>query len=187
MSANKWSSRVILAVIGLCFGFEAVAQTRWEKELEEAVPLFGHRNWIVVADSAYPAQISSGVKTIATGVKQIEVVEAVLGAVEKAPHVRGTVFLDTELPHVPEQHAPGIAEYRSNLKQVLEKRKTISLPHEEIIAQLDEAGKTFHVLVLKTDLTLPYTSVFVRLDCGYWSDEAEAALRKAMANQKKAK
>jgi len=33
-------------------------------------------------------------------------------------------------------------------------------------------------LLLKTKLTLPYTSVFFRLDCGYWTDEAETQLRK---------
>jgi hypothetical protein len=34
--------------------------------------------------------------------------------------------------------------------------------------------------VLKTNMTLPYTSVFIELDCGYWSPEAEARLRAAM-------
>ncbi|MHB1306661.1 MAG: hypothetical protein ACYC23_06230, partial [Limisphaerales bacterium] len=55
-----------------------------------------------------------------------------------------------------------------------------SLPHERIISRLDEAGKTFHVLILKTRMTLPYTSVFLELDCGYWSPEAEKALRDAL-------
>ena len=46
---------------------------------------------------------------------------------------------------------------------------------------LDAAGRAFRVLLLKTTLALPYTSVFVELDCGYWSAEAEAALRAAIA------
>lgn len=158
----------------------ASAQSDWKAELNRTLPLLGHRNWIVVADSAYPAQTADGVKTIATGAQQIEVVRAVLAAVEKARHVRGAVFLDAELPQVPEKFATGIDDYRTELKQALQGQQVTSLPHDEIIKQLDEAGKTFHVLLLKTDLTLPYTSVFVRLDCGYWSDEAEAALRKAM-------
>jgi hypothetical protein len=29
-------------------------------------------------------------------------------------------------------------------------------------------------------LAQPYTSVFLRLDCGYWSAEAEEALRAAL-------
>jgi len=36
------------------------------------------------------------------------------------------------------------------------------------------------VLVIKTPLALPYTSVFVQLDCGYWTPEAEQQLRRAM-------
>ena len=58
---------------------------------------------------------------------------------------------------------------------------TVSLPHEQIIRRLEEAGRSFQVLVLKTDLTLPYSSVFIELECGYWTDEAEHALRDALA------
>jgi hypothetical protein len=36
-------------------------------------------------------------------------------------------------------------------------------------------------------MTLPYTSVFIRLDCGYWSDEAELELRAAMEAAENAK
>jgi len=31
------------------------------------LPLFGHRNWIVVADSAYPAHSMPGIETIVSG------------------------------------------------------------------------------------------------------------------------
>ena len=46
--------------------------------------------------------------------------------------------------------------------------------------ELDEAGKSFHVLLLKSKLTLPYTTVFLQLDCGYWSNEAEQNLRRSI-------
>ena len=52
-----------------------------------------------------------------------------------------------------------------------------SVPHEELIAKLDGAAKMFRILILKTDMTLPYTSVFVQLDCGYWISDAEKRLR----------
>lgn len=152
----------------------------WQTDLEKQLPLLGHRNWIVVADSAYPSQTAPGIKTIYTGEKQLDAVKKVLAAVGRVKHVRGTVFVDAELPHVPEKFARGITDYRTGLKKALEGHKVTSLPHEEIIEQLDEAGQTFHVLLLKTDLTLPYTSVFIRLDCGYWSDEAEKELRAAI-------
>jgi hypothetical protein len=40
----------------------------WERQLRESLPLYGHRNWIVVADAAYPAQSKHGIETVlATG------------------------------------------------------------------------------------------------------------------------
>jgi len=151
----------------------------WRATLEKQLPLLGHRNWIVVADSAYPWQTSPGIETIDTGADQLDVVKAVLGALKKYRHVRPVLYTDAELPFVPENRAPGVTRYRERLGRILG-ATAISLPHEEIIGRLDEAGKTFHVLLLKTTLALPYTSVFVQLDCGYWSPEAERALREAM-------
>jgi hypothetical protein len=153
----------------------------WRATLDERLPLLGHRNWIVVADAAYPWQASAGIETIDTGSDHVAVVRGVLEAIAGSRHVRPVVHLDAELPFVPEAHAPGIAICRKVLAAALGGLATVSLPHEEIIALLDEAGRTFRILLLKTTLALPYTSVFVRLDCGYWSAEAEEALRIAIA------
>ncbi len=81
---------------------------------------------------------------------------------------------------VAEDNAPGIGVYRRALGKVLANQPVHVLPHEPIIAKLDEAGKTFTVLLIKTPLTMPYTSVFFQLECGYWNAKAEAELRKAM-------
>ena len=153
----------------------------WRATLEERLPLLGHRNWIVVADSAYPWQASAGIETIDTGSDHVAVVRGVLEAIAGSRHVRPVVHLDAELPFVPGVHAPGIASCREALAGALGGLATVSLPHEDIIGLLDEAGRAFRILLLKTTLALPYTSVFVRLDCGYWSAEAEAALRAAIA------
>ena len=153
----------------------------WRATLDERLPLLGHRNWIVVADSAYPWQASAGIETIDTGADHVAVVRGVLEAIAGSRHVRPVVHLDAELPFVPEAHAPGITILREALTAALSGLASIPLPHEEIIARLDEAGRAFRILLLKTTLALPYTSVFVRLDCGYWSAEAEAALRAAIA------
>jgi hypothetical protein len=40
----------------------------------------------------------------------------------------------------------------------------------------------YQILILKTTLTIPYTTVFLQLDCGYWSDAAEKRLRHSLAN-----
>ena len=159
----------------------AAPRPAWRATLDERLPLLGHRNWIVVADSAYPWQASAGIETIDTGADHVAVVRGVLEAIAGSRHVRPVVHLDAELPFVPEAHAPGITIFREALTAALSGLASIPLPHEEIIARLDEAGRAFRILLLKTTLALPYTSVFVELDCGYWSAEAEAALRAAIA------
>jgi len=152
----------------------------WNQQLALRIPAYGHRNWIVIADSAYPAQSRDGIETLVTHEDHLTVVKGVFDALAKAKHIRPVVYLDSELPHVPEADAGGIGQYRTDLAKQLGDRKPRSLPHDQLIAKLNNAGDTFKVLVLKTNLTLPYTSVFLELDCGYWSPEAEQRLRDAM-------
>jgi L-fucose mutarotase/ribose pyranase (RbsD/FucU family) len=156
----------------------------WQKKLVRELPVLGHRNWILIADSAYPAQSRAGIETIATGAEQIEVVKAVLKAVDNAKHVRANVYLDAEMKYVSENNAPGIEAYRKELTSVLKDRVVKWVAHEELIAKLDEAAETFRVLIFKTDLTVPYTSVFLELDCGYWDAESEQKLRQAIRRPK---
>jgi hypothetical protein len=170
---------LMLVLVAMAISGQALADD-WKHKLDSELPLLGHRNWIAVVDSAYPLQTSPGIKMVYTGAEQIEVVRRVLDAVGRAEHVQPIVYTDAELKYVPADVAKGIEEYRAELNAVLKGREVLSLPHEDIIAKLDEAGKTFRVLVLKTTLTLPYTSVFLELDCGYWGAEEEKKLRTAM-------
>jgi hypothetical protein len=186
---TKLSKRILLLASVLpLFALTAVPQSvnrdsDWHQRLREELPLLGHRNWIAVVDSAYPLQTSAGIETVETNADQLDVVRAVLDQVGKAKHVRPVIFTDAELKLVPESDAKGVTAYREALTSLLGKTDAQSLPHEQIISKLDEAGRTFHILVLKTTLTIPYTSVFVRLDCGYWTDEDEKRLREKMAGR----
>jgi hypothetical protein len=159
------------------------APTDWRQILEQELPLLGHRNWIVIVDSAYPLQSSPGVETVETGASEEEVVRTVLGDLSRSKHVAPDVYMDAELPFVPEQGAPGVTAYRAQIPSMIGSLPVQSLPHEQLIKMLADAGTTFHILVLKTTLTVPYTSVFLRLDCKYWDAASEASLRKAMAGQ----
>ncbi|HUA98707.1 MAG TPA: RbsD/FucU domain-containing protein [Terracidiphilus sp.] len=154
----------------------------WEQQLSALLPVFGHRNWVVVADSAYPAQSKPGIETIATGEGQMEAVIKVWGAIAGCKHVRANVYADREIAFVEEADAPGIGAYRDGLKGALEGARPRYIPHEEIIAKLDRAAEVFRILIVKTAMTIPYTSVFFELDCGYWSAEAEERLRRAMGS-----
>jgi hypothetical protein len=157
-----------------------MTRTDFQSKLNHELPLLGHRNWIVVADAAYPWQTATGVETIATEGEQLAVLEKVLGALSKTTHVKPTIYVDKELEFVAEADAPGITQYRDNLKKMLNGRAIKTELHEDIIKKLDAAGQTFHVLLLKTRHTQPYTAVFLQLECGYWNEAAEKRLRDAL-------
>ncbi|HUD12747.1 MAG TPA: RbsD/FucU domain-containing protein [Terracidiphilus sp.] len=155
--------------------------TDWERRLNSAVPLFGHRNWIVVADAAYPAQSSEGIETVCTGADQVHMLRRVIDAIADARHIRPNIYLDYELQFVSESDAPGVASYRREVELLMANSVVNRLPHEQIIARIDQSAQVFRILILKTELTIPYTSVFFELDCGYWGQEAEERLREAIA------
>jgi hypothetical protein len=177
-------------VLGLFFAMSAVLAapppegTGWRAKVAEAMPLLGHRNWILVVDSAYPLQSSPGIETVETGENQLEVVRYVLGQVNNSIHVRPEIFMDAELPFVPDDDAPGASTYRREIGDLLRNYGVQALPHEKIISMVDQTSKVFNVLVLKTTMTVPYTSVFIRLNCKYWGDDAEKRLRAKMGAAK---
>ena len=156
----------------------------WELSLERLLPVWGHRNWIVVADSAYPAQSNPGIETIATKADHCLVLKATLDAINNSKHVRANVYLDAEFKLVAEQDGPGVTRYRQMLARLIGNRETQFLAHEQIIAKLDESAKLFRILILKSTLAIPYTSIFFELDCGYWTREAEERLRRSLARRK---
>jgi hypothetical protein len=153
----------------------------WEQRLRRLLPLFGHRNWIVVADSAYPAQSNPGIETIFTGEDHLRLLGRVLYSVAAQPHIRANVYIDAELAHVPEKDATGVTEFRGEIESLVG-RNARMLEHERIIAKLDESAKLFNIVILKSTLAIPYTSVFLELDCGYWNPEAETRLRKSIVD-----
>jgi len=173
----------ILALIVL-MNITTFAADNWKEKLQKELPLLGHRNWIVVADSAYPLQTAPGIETIYIDADQLEVVKGVIAQLAKTKHVKPTIYTDAEMKFVAETNAPGITTYRDGLAIVLTNQPVQVLPHEQIIGKLDEAGKTFKVLLIKTSLTKPYTSVFFQLECGYWNAESEKQLRAAMKGAK---
>ncbi|MDH3322143.1 MAG: hypothetical protein OEM04_04085 [Flavobacteriaceae bacterium] len=157
-------------------------EENWKTEVEKTLKLFGHRNWIVIADSAYPEQSNPAIKTITIDESQLEAVEIISDLIEKAKHVDANIFIDKEMAFVPEKDAKGIASYRTNLNKVLEGKPVKTKLHEDIIRELDASAKLFNVLIIKTDLAIPYTSVFFQLECGYWNADAEKNMRQELEN-----
>jgi hypothetical protein len=182
-----WLTALAMTIAVSCaccaHGQEPVAASAsWQAKVRQTLPLLGHRNWILIVDSAYPQQNSPGIETIETDAPMADVLREVMDEIDHSIHVRPVVYLDAELSFVPERDAPGVSRYRSDLKTLLGTRPVTSLPHEELLRKVDDVSRSYKVLVLKTGATIPYTSVFLQLNCKYWSDEAEVRLRAAMKN-----
>jgi hypothetical protein len=178
--------KFLLALLLIVFSWtpmNAANPTSWQTKVQQELPLLGHRNWIVIVDSAYPLQASPGIETVETGADQLAVVREVLHSVAQSRHVRPVVFMDAELPFVTEQQAPGVTKYRGEIKAALGNLPVHSVLHAQLIHDMNQTSNSFHVLILKTTLTIPYTSVFLRLDCKYWSDADEQELREEMKHR----
>lgn len=155
----------------------------WEEILSDRLQVFGHRNWLVIADSAYPAQTRQGVETIVADEEQTAVLSRALEMLGGCHHIKPTIYADKELHFVSEQDAAGITAYRQQLASLFDGHQVHSLLHEDIISRLDRVGEMFRVLLIKSNMRIPYTSVFFELECGYWNTEAEKRLRVAMRSK----
>lgn len=154
----------------------------YREELAEVLPLLGHRNWILVVDKAYPLQSSEGIQYINSGEDLILALKNVLGLLSEASHVKPIVYLDKELSCMDDTLSPGCDQLKAELAQLTQGWDVHQILHDEVFAKLDAASKLFNVVVIKTESLIPYTSVFIELDCGYWSSDREQALRSRLAS-----
>jgi hypothetical protein len=155
----------------------------WKDELKAEIPLLGHRNWIVVTDMAYPLQTQAGIKTVYTGEDYMNILNFVYGEIEKAPHIKAAIYQDKELSYINEKDVAGIDALRGQMETLFGNHR-IFVPHEELIDQLDEVSRKFNVVILKSNLTIPYSSTFFELDCNYWDSEREKNLQQDIEKDK---
>ncbi len=157
-----------------------VEKETWQSILENDLHLLGHRNWILVVDKAFPEQSSPGMKYLYVEQDLLPTLKYVLEKVEASTHVKPIIYQDKELSYITEEQIEGIDAFRSEAEKVLAGREVNTLLHDEVFSMLDESSSLFRVLVIKTNCTIPYTSVFLQLDCAYWNGDQENALREAM-------
>lgn len=155
-------------------------EASWQDILENDLHMLGHRNWILVVDKAFPEQSSAGMKYLYVEQDLLPTLDYVLEKVEASTHVKPIIYQDKELSFITEEQLEGIEEFRKEATKVLANHKVNTLLHDEVFGLLDESSSLFRVLVIKTNCTLPYTSVFLQLDCSYWNGDQENALREAM-------
>jgi D-ribose pyranose/furanose isomerase RbsD len=156
-----------------------IEQPNWREVLKEKLPLIGHRNWIVITDMAYPLQAGDGIITLYANEPYLDVLKAVKEDIDSVPHVFAHVYRDKELTLIPESDVKGISDLRRKM-DAISGSGVVYMPHEHLIAKLAEAQKMFTVIIIKTNLTIPYTTTFFQLDCKYWDAERQQRLDKAM-------
>jgi hypothetical protein len=108
----------------------------------------------------------------------------VLQAIDQTQHVKPNIYLTRELRSMSNDAAPGIDELRAKLKESLHEMETTSLEQESLMTLLADANRSFDVLIIRTTSALPYSSVFIELQPGYWDAEAEQKLRERMEQDK---
>ncbi|MDR1582242.1 MAG: hypothetical protein LBS55_03120 [Prevotellaceae bacterium] len=194
---NKFFISLILAA--LCFQFmmcnrsvpkcctpestAPILTSSWKDELKTEIPLLGHRNWIVVTDMAYPLQTQPGIKTVYTNEAYMDILDFVYKEIEAAPHIKAMIYQDKELLYLNETDAAGIDVLRGQMTMLFGDNRTF-VPHEELINRLDEISRKFNVVILKSNLIVPYTSTFFELDCNYWDSAREKKLQQTIAKDK---
>src|SRR5260370_30781293 len=75
------------------------SSSNWQTKLHQQLPLLGHRNWILIVDSAYPLQVSTDIATINTGATHLTLPTAVLTALDRSNHVIPIIYLSATLPY----------------------------------------------------------------------------------------
>lgn len=159
---------------------EISVTNNWTEHLDRELPMLGHRNWIAVVDKAFPSQNAPGIEIINTNENLLPVLKQVLHKINLSTHVRPIVYRDQEFSFLAENQVAGLASFRNESQLILENQPTQTILHNAVFNKLDQASKLFKVIVFKTNEVIPYSSVFIELDCSYWDESKERELRKKM-------
>lgn len=144
----------------------------------------GYRNWIVIAESSFPAHSRPGTRQVNTYQPIPVVLDEVLQALERTEHVRARIYIPWELAAVENDYAPGVDQYRRELEVALHGHEPTELDQDSLLTLVQDAQKSFDVLVLRTTTALPYSSVFLELQPGYWDGESEQRLRERLSRRR---
>lgn len=176
MRVCQWLLTGVLAVSTLgCAHFQP--GTSWKNAVNHQVAQLGYRNWIIVAEASFPAHSRPGFQQVTADVDVPEAVDYVLQAMEMTEHVRPRVYLPREQRSVENEFAPGIEEMRKRIRASLHGHEANELDQQSLLTLLENASHSFDVLVIRTHTALPYSSVFLELQPGYWDSESESRLR----------
>lgn len=157
---------------------ETLEQTR--SVIAPELRQLGARNWIVIADPTYPIPSGAGAVTVSVPTGTADTFREVLDQLELQASLTPRIWVCNELAAVPEERAPGIGDYRKSVNNLLSGRFCYRLDERIISMQLAEAAKQYRVLYIKTETRLPYSTIAIELDSGYWNSSDETEIRERL-------
>ena len=149
----------------------------WKEQFNKKLNLLGHRNWVLVVDKAFPEQNALGMEFIYVNEGLLPVLKQVLTQINSSNHIKPIIYQDKELGFITENQARGVTQFAQESKLIFGNQTVQTMLHDSVFRKLDTESKLFKVLVIKTNETIPYTSVFLQLDCAYWNVQNEKQLR----------
>lgn len=156
----------------------------WRDALVAQTAQLGYRNWIVVAEASFPAHSRPGIRQINANEEVPAVVDEVIQTLERTQHVVPNIYVSRELRSVENDYAPGIEDFRKQLQGALHGHETTELEQQSLMTLMEDATKSFEVLVIRTETALPYSSIFMELQPGYWNGDSEDRLRERIERQR---
>lgn len=159
-------------------------QSLWQTAVANQAGQLGYRNWIIVAEASFPAQSRVGIRQVPADVEIPEALDYVLASLEQTQHVRPQLYLPREMRSLENDYAPGIEQHRKRLTGSLHGYEPTEIDQQSLLTLMEDANRSFDVLVVRTTTALPYTSVFIELQPGYWDAESEARLRERISRER---
>ena len=172
----------IVPLLGACGLFPT--GDNWKFAVNRQTEQLGYRNWIVIAEASFPAHSRTGVRQVTAPVEIPEALDHVLLSLERTENLRPNIYLTRELRSVENDFAPGIDETRKRIHKALHGHEPTELDQQSLLTLLEDANRSFDVLVIRTRSALPYTSVFIELHPGYWDAGSESRLRERIQRER---
>lgn len=149
----------------------------WQSAVDEQALRLGYRNWIIIAEASFPAYNRNGIKQVTAPVEIPLALDYVMNALERTQHVRPKIYVTRELRALENDYAPGIDEYRNTITAAMHGHQPHQLDQSSLLAIIEDVNQSYNVLVVRTATALPYSSIFLELQPGYWDADAEDHLR----------
>jgi len=186
------TSLTLASLLAGCAGTDEAAQReenararaenleRLRAQIAPELTRLGARNWIVIADPTLPVLAGAGVQVLPVEANNADTLREVLDQLELQAALVPRLWVSRELTAIPENRAPGVHRYTREMKNLIRGRFHYYIDQRFIDMQLAQAAANYRVLYLKTNTHLPYSSIAIELDSGYWNPDAEAEIRQRL-------